>query len=207
MRFTPAVSLGIVFLLLLGVPAQADDLAWSITGAIGSASYGSPASMEGMEFTPTANITVTSVGWYDDTYATASGLALSHEVGIWRLSDTQLLASAVVPAGTGAPLVNYFRFQAINPLALTSGVTYVIAGLGHTQPDPDVLTTPGSSLTVSPVITIGDWRTGTSSFSFPTYEVPASTRIMGPTFQYVPEPATFVFLVPAALIVLRRRGA
>jgi hypothetical protein len=208
-RLAVCLLLGIITTLLPGGFANADTLGWSINGTPGNATWSSVAAVDGMEFTPSSPIQVTALGWYDDTYSSPAGLATSHQVGIWRLSDQQLMGSLVVPAGTVAPMVNRFRFLFFltAPLFLQGGTTYVIAGLGGTQADPNTLLDPATDLTIGPGITIGAWRSGGTTFSFPTSVVPASTRLMGPTFQYVPEPAAALLFMLGSLAILRRRSS
>jgi hypothetical protein len=186
----------------VAVPAYA-VLSWSMPGAAGSANYSSVSSVDGMEFTPTQNISVTALGWYDDTFMTSPGLAISHQVGIWRLSDSQLLIQTSV--GPSSTALNRFRFENVNSTNLSAGVTYVIAGLGGTSVDPNTLVTPGSTLSVDSGITMGNWRAGASTFGFPTSIIPASTRLLGPAFQFVPEPGSILLLLAGGVVAFRRR--
>ena len=97
-------------------------------------SGGGVAAMNGYEFSPTENITVTALGVYDLAGCTfspapcADGLLDAHEVGIW--TDTgNLLASATVPAGTSSERIGQFRYINIGSLELTAGQSYVVASL------------------------------------------------------------------------------
>ena len=59
----------VVCFFLIVSAAQADDLAWTVT-APSSANTGSTG-VHGTEFTPSVDIQVTSLGYYDDTYISA----------------------------------------------------------------------------------------------------------------------------------------
>lgn len=78
----------------------------------------------GWQFTANTNMTVTSLGYYD---AFQDGFFNDHEVGIFRVSDQQLLAATDVT--TDDPLEGFFRYAEVNPLNLIEGETYFIAGL------------------------------------------------------------------------------
>ena len=85
----------------------------------------------GWRFTPTRDIDVSELGFFDATSlagGTGAGLGQSHDVGIYRVSDSNLLATVTVPAGTNALLAGNFRYEPLaSPLWLTGGVTYVAA--------------------------------------------------------------------------------
>ena len=95
----------------------------------------------GWEFSTNSAITVTSLGFFDDLQ---DGLLQSHEVGIF--SAGTLLASAIIPAGTGATLINQFRWVAIAPLGLSAGQTFRIGAYLPSLP----LSTPRDSFMFDP---------------------------------------------------------
>ena len=65
------------------------------------------------------------LGYYDQN---GNGLANSHLVTLWDNSTQTILASATVPAGTAAPLINGFRWvQLPSTVTLNYGSYYVIA--------------------------------------------------------------------------------
>lgn len=67
---------------------------------------------------------VNSLGYYDQN---ADGLASSHLVTLWDNYTQTIIASATVPAGTAAPLVNGYRWvQLPSTLQLNYGSYYVI---------------------------------------------------------------------------------
>jgi hypothetical protein len=79
-----------------------------------------------------AGAVVSHVGYYDSN---GDGLANSHQVHIFKSYSSggsghadSILASAIVPAGTAAPLVDGFRWVALSaPLSLPSGTWYTVS--------------------------------------------------------------------------------
>jgi len=64
------------------------------------------------------------LGYYD---ANGDGLANSHVVTLWDNSNQSIIASATVPAGTAAPLINGYRWvQLPSTITLNYGSYYVI---------------------------------------------------------------------------------
>ena len=64
------------------------------------------------------------LGYYDQN---GDGLANSHLVTLWDNSTQTIVASATVPAGTAAPLINGYRWvQLPSTLSLSYGSYYVI---------------------------------------------------------------------------------
>ena len=92
----------------------------------------------GSEFVvDTANLSVTSLGLYDTT---GNGFLQSHDLGLWDVtaSNTEV-ASATIPIGTGATLVNGFRYvnlaAAVN---LIIGHEYILAAFYPVGETPGV---------------------------------------------------------------------
>jgi hypothetical protein len=68
---------------------------------------------------------VNYLGYYD---ANGDGLAHSHVVTLWDNSTQTIIASATVPAGTAAPLINGYRWVALpSTVTLNYGSYYAIA--------------------------------------------------------------------------------
>jgi hypothetical protein len=86
----------------------------------------------GRRFTPDVDIEVSELGFFDPNSlpgGSGAGLAQSHDAGIFNVADQTLLASAAVPAGTNGILDGNFRYQTLaDPVRLTAGTTYVMAG-------------------------------------------------------------------------------
>lgn len=92
-----------------------------------------------------ADISVTALGAYDaggDGFASPDGLP----VGIYRESDTTLLASATVTSSD--TLDGDFRYASITPLTLLSGDTYRVVAVSESDPYNYV-----GTYTVDPAIT------------------------------------------------------
>lgn len=195
MKTTLAIATAIT---LIGGPsiARADLIGVTgITGGSNFPSYNGTDQTIGFTFSTTTAISVTELGFYDVT--PDNSLSQNHEVGIWD-SSGNILTSVTV--GTGDPLAGSFRYHAVTPIGLASGITYTI-GAEISSPYTDVYNLP-ASLTTSPDISVlGSARNGTSDgFSDPT-TVTAGNGRYGPNFEYVegavaavPEPASLMLL-------------
>jgi hypothetical protein len=148
----------------------------------------------GFSFTVTGNQTITALGAFDQN---SDGLAGAADVGLWD-ANGDLLASAVVPSGTGGTLDGEFRYTAITPFALTAGTTYFV---GAYEPDDNAssLNTGqgGSGFVNGNVTIIQDQFAYNGTFEFPsvTDEYPGGAWL-GANFELgsVPEPSTWALL-------------
>jgi hypothetical protein len=128
----------------------------------------------GWRFTPTIDIEVTALGFFDATSLQAgagTGLVQPHDVGIYRVSDQLLVASNTIPAGSGALLAANFRFIALpTPVRLAGGTTYLMAGFAFSaSPDPAAVAgnwtmAPGIQYANSPLPTVINPTSGTSQY-------------------------------------------
>ena len=86
----------------------------------------------GFDFTPTANESVTSLGYfnYNGTATAGTGLTNAHSVGLYDPAGV-LLASTLIAAGSvGSADTNgsVFAYNSIAPVTLTAGTKYTLFG-------------------------------------------------------------------------------
>lgn len=125
-----SLALGAVLLLSVECPALAGEVAalqssnggpynWmDFSGANSSATVGWSFQVGAQ------NATVTSLG----LYSPAGPLGQAQVVGLWTSGGT-LLTSVTVPAGAGPRAIGGFLYQAIGPVVLTAGQTYVVGAV------------------------------------------------------------------------------
>ncbi len=206
-----------------GQHATADTIAiqdWS--GDMGTAEYGGV--NLGYEFTTKRAIIVTKLGAFDYQ---ANGLADSHPVGIWAVSDPSTpLASVTVSSGTSSPLEGAligdsgFRYEELSSvLELSANTTYRIAAYYPTGADESMRSNAGKYIPGSPrqvnttlasVLTynFGDAGcyvyddTGFTGLRYPSNGGPREFSYIGPNFQFVPEPGTLAHLLSGGLVAL-----
>ena len=190
-----AVSTLVIPFLFFPTQAQASVALQSFTGGSVFNSFDTTNMTVGWSFTANDNLSVTSLGLWDET--PADPLAQTHQVGLWSSTGT-LLGSATIQ--TNSPLTGSFRYAAIAPVALTSGLTYFL-GSEVSSPFSDRYTSSASSIVTAPEITfLGTARNNSAGgFSFPSITGSANGRF-GPNFQFqvvptsVPEPSSIIGL-------------
>jgi Domain of unknown function (DUF4082) len=155
----------------------------------------------GFQFTANANLTINALGFYDHNQ---DGLTTSHDVGIFDTNGT-LLNSTSVSSGTAGALDGKFRYAAVPSFTLTSGQSYIIAGLANGQ-DGYTYGNVGTTilgLTTNPTISISPLASlflYAPSFSFPTdnygYDLypMVNFKFEEPSISSVPLPAAFPLL-------------
>jgi hypothetical protein len=175
-----------VFVLATAQPAPADSIAFTFPDP----PVGTPSAQgnDGFQFQPTFPILVTALGYYNRAHP--ADLTLNHPVGIFDVATQALLTSTTV--GPGSTLDGNFRYNAIAPLALIAGQSYMVVGFhpGSATQDLAAATPPG--LTIAPEITFqGYFLNFNSSLTFPTTNG-GNTRFFGPNFQFqvIPEPTS-----------------
>lgn len=107
---SPVTSFALPLLISDGTPqANRNDF----TGTVGT------------RFTVGASaITINALGFED---AGLDGLAATHSVGIWRVSNGSLLGSVTVGAGTSGALIDVWRYAFLSSsITLASGESYAI---------------------------------------------------------------------------------
>ena len=92
----------------------------------------------GFDFTPTANESVTSLGYFNfnGTATAGSGLTNAHSVGLYDPTGT-LLASTIITAGSvGTADTNgsVFAYNSVTPVNLVAGTKYTLFGTTGTSP-------------------------------------------------------------------------
>lgn len=159
--------------------AKADTTAFTPTLSLNGSGTGN----DGLFFTPTTAISVTSLGYVD------CGFSVGHDVGLYDVTTSTLLASTTVTISS-TPL-NGFYYNLIAPVFLTPDEEYAVVG---TQVPADSNWT-ADSLNVAPDIIYDGYEYDyNSSLDLPS--IPYATAYYGPNFQYavesesVPEPAT-----------------
>ena len=135
----------------------------SVLGGTG----GTPAanSCHGWVFTVNQAISVTHLGLYDGSN---NGMEISHPIGVFRLSDSVLLTSGTISAGTGNVLLDGFRYVDTPDVTLAVGETYVISYYSATD-STDLVFTAVSGLSVKPAINLllpARWQTGFAGSRF-----------------------------------------
>ncbi|HWB98337.1 MAG TPA: DUF4082 domain-containing protein [Bryobacteraceae bacterium] len=163
----------------------------------------------GFRFHVNQDLMVLALGYYDDA---GDGLADQHDVGIFDAYGN-LLVSTTVAAGTVDPLVGQFRYQTINPIALTAGQVYTIGATTNGPADPWAYGAAGSSLenfAADPALHIGE-HAGVFVYQCdnllqePTHHY-GYTIYAGPNFQFqtllsTPEPGTGIILASALAVL------
>jgi hypothetical protein len=190
------------------VQTRADTIAFSTSGG----SFGVNSDFDatfGYAFTLSSPVLVTNLGLFDSEN---NGLTASHAVTIWTSTGTQLV-QATIPAGTGATLINGFRYVSIAPFFLPAG-TYTIAGFYPflNAIDPVLF---GTSTTSASGVSYAGARSELG-FAFPTTDTVGfgfPNSYFGPNFEFTtavptPDSGSTVSLLGCALlglVALRRK--
>jgi hypothetical protein len=195
-----ASLIAVAGLLVLASAANADIM--YETGPAGATYYENVDGVLGSEFTPTQNITIGKLGVFDYS---SDGLVDSHQVGLWTLDGT-LLASATVPAGTAATLINGYRWVDVSAVQLVQSVHYVVGAFFPAYPNGAGGDYFMNSATIDPAFTfVGDRLDEITPVTFRMPVPPSNGSGMNGPNVMTPEPATISFLVFGGVGMLLRR--
>jgi hypothetical protein len=151
----------------------------------------------GFEFQVITSLQVGGLGVYDYN---KDGLSQADAVGLWTSSGT-LLASVTVPAGTAAPLDNWFRWAPLaSPLTLQPG-TYVVGA----RQGSDFYGWDPVNLTMAPgTVYLQDRYVRSGGLDYPgsTENNAYGSGWFGGNVVVVPEPTTTVAGTAAGLFAL-----
>ncbi|MBS1831765.1 MAG: hypothetical protein JST65_03580 [Acidobacteria bacterium] len=158
------------------------------------------------------NVTALGVGDYDN-----NGLSISHDVGIFRVSDQAVLASATLPDGTGTTLLSGFRYLTLtSAISLAPGSYVIVMTMPAFNADWQYIKT-NTVTTTSPVTYLDSVLGVGSGLGYPSGGCTGCLNegIFGPNFQFVvpttgvPEPSAAALWtasgVASALLLRRRR--
>lgn len=169
----------------------------------GSNATTGPDQLYGWRFSVLSSIDVTALGVGDTD---DDGLALSHDVGIFRISDQTLLASATVPAGVGSSLLAGFRYVPIGSVTLAPAGYVIVMTMPKSK--IDVQSINNTTVGTAPEIAYLGSATDSSSvlaFPNPTLNGAFDEGMFGPNFQFngaaVPEPGSLVLALSGLAMI------
>jgi hypothetical protein len=171
--------------------------------------------LDGFDFIPNVDLTVTALGWYDHD---GDGLTHSHPVGIYVTGTQTLVApSANILGSSALDTFTNFRYVPVSPFTLLAGTTYTLIGYGAGPVFDQYVVNPAGGITLGSGFDYAGLRTSRATgLEFPS-SAPANTNslvqelFLGPNFQYtaVPEPQIPVLFTAGlfATLVIRRRSS
>jgi len=155
----------------------------------------------GWVFRVNQRINVFGLGYYD---LAQDGLAGPHTVGLFALGQTSALFSTQVAGGTGATLIDGFRYttSSTSLITLNPGLYAIMAN----NPATDAWVGAVTGFAVNPLVTFGTGAVavGGSALQAPTDTVSAyDPNAFGPNMliSAVPEPSSILFLASGIVFV------
>lgn len=205
---------------LFATCARADSLAVDFSGSDTTFNCVNPGSgcTAGYDFFVSLPSTVTALGVWEPS----TGVADSHEVGLWNAAGILIASAMVTNADTpvaSAETGSLWLFTSITPVTLFPG-QYII-GAFYSDGSADVLAGNATTDLTAPSIELGDAMTAAGSsltepagtysandygFFGPSFEIVSSSNVVS---NVVPEPASVLLLllgVASVAAVYRRRG-
>jgi hypothetical protein len=174
----------------VALSANAGTPALTYTG--GDAQLGNGPFTLGWEFTTSQAFRVDALGAYDSGL---DGLVESHDVGLWD-NLGNLLASTTIASGTGATLVDNFRYNSIASVLIGPG-TYFVGALWLDGGDPNVFPGQGATTTVAGLTYVQNGYATGGSLADPTQTSGEAASYFGANLQVgnVPEPMTWALML------------
>ncbi|MCZ6543320.1 MAG: hypothetical protein O6768_06610 [Planctomycetota bacterium] len=149
---------------------------------LGGGTFSNLGNATGWRFTPTSDIIVNELGYFD---ADQDGLAESHEVGLFRVSDGAALGGTTILAGFGSPLIGDSRFEPTpTPMELTAGVEYYL--LANNNLIDDFVFGQGNVGFAPQIDWLGFVEGSANDFSDPIFFGRGVPGNLGPNFLIVP---------------------
>jgi hypothetical protein len=123
---------GLFFLaiLLLPVAAKADPIQPAFEYNSGATQNLGTNFSFGVVFTPTQNIFLDYVGYYNPN----AGMSVSHEVAVYDSVGNLVTGTDQIISSTSSTLDDHFYYNAITPVELFAGQIYVLDGFSSTDP-------------------------------------------------------------------------
>ena len=176
----------------------------SLDNLVGVALQNPPFTL-GWEFTVLQDMLATDIGFFDSSQ---DGLVDSHDMGIFA-SDGTLLRSGTIAAGTGASLINQFRYIGIAPLLLSAGSTYRVGAVYASGSDAVLGAGLVTGFSTVPGITFDGSRFAPgATLADPNFVFDSSPGFFGVNInaEAVPEPTTLLLLGSGVVALIRRRA-
>jgi hypothetical protein len=199
-------------LALVALTAFAEPTAVVVPGpSSGGIAFVNPVH-SGWQFVPVKDLLVSAIGFGD---VGRDGLAVSHQVALFRVADSQLLAS--VSVSSSDTLQGFYRYAAIPQVALSAGVAYqLVAGLPSVL-DAEVTVTLATTV-FNDVIWQG-FSSGNGAMPMPVgtttnplifddgHFTRVSSSMLYEPATPIPEPSTYLLLGSGLLVIALRRHA
>jgi hypothetical protein len=144
---------------------------------------------------------VTRLGFFDSF---GNGLARSHDIGLWSESGGAPLASATIPAGTGATLEAEFRWVDLTtPLLLSANTSYFLAATFAMNDFVDIARGDAVIDPLFSVVNAGYYADG-SGLIFPANHFPGVQGFFGPNLagNAVPDRNSSILLMGLSVLFL-----